>query len=171
MRDYLEGGSSSLQWIAGGSGQGQAEDLKEVAEVRDRVVGSAIPVSLLALIGIEHHSRHAGFPRSVDVAVHVIADVQHVLGRHGHTVERELEEPRVGFAVSMVTGNDDRVEVAEQANLVQLAAGICALRVGDYRERVAVAQDVEYLTDVRVQAEPPTRDAPGHLGQEQRDLL
>jgi hypothetical protein len=106
-----------------GSGQGQAEDLKEVAEVRDRVVGSAIPVSLLSLIGIEHDSRQAGLPRSVDVAVHVIADVQRVLGRHGHTVERELEEPRVGFAVSVVAGNDDRVEVAEQAKLVQLAAG------------------------------------------------
>jgi len=112
--------------------------LQEVAEVRDGVVGLAIPVGLLALIGIEHHGRQAGFPRSVDVAVHVIADVQRVLGRCPHAVERGLEEPPVGFAVPVVAGHDDRVEVAQQADFMQLAAGVCALRVGDDRERAAL---------------------------------
>ena len=102
------------------------------------VVGHAVQVRLLALIGIEHHGLQAGFPRPEDVTVHVVADVQRVLGRHGHPVERELEQPPVGLAVSVVAGNDDRVEVAEQADPVQFAAGVRALRVGDERERVAL---------------------------------
>jgi glycyl-tRNA synthetase alpha subunit len=61
---------------------GQVEDLQEVAEIRDRVVGHAIQVDLRSLIGIEHHGLHADLPRSEDVTVHVVPDVQRVLGRH-----------------------------------------------------------------------------------------
>src|SRR5215467_6261454 len=134
------------------SGHRQAEDLQEVAEVRDPVVRRAIPVYLHSLIGVEHHGRQAGLTRSVDVAVHVVTDVQSVPGRNSHPVERELEEPPVGFAVPVVAGNDDRVEVTEQADLVQLAARINGLRIGDDRERIALPQDIEHLAHVRVQA-------------------
>ena len=147
------------------------ENLEQLVEVGDRVIGHAVLIGLLALVRIEHHGLQAGFPCPEDVTVHVVADVQRVPGRDFHPVERMLEEPPVGFAVAVVPGHDDRVEVAEQADLVQLTARIAALRVGDDRERIVLAQDVEHLTDVRVKAEPPTRDAAGHLGQEQRHLL
>src|SRR5215469_18135671 len=41
----------------GGSGPGQAEDLQEVAEVGDCVVGRTALVDLRSLVGIEHDGR------------------------------------------------------------------------------------------------------------------
>ncbi len=57
------GSSLATGWPLGipqPSGHGQAEDLHEVAEVGDCVVGRAIPVGLRSLIGIEHHGCQAG---------------------------------------------------------------------------------------------------------------
>src|SRR5213082_2589319 len=48
-----------------------AEYREQVAQVRDRVVGDAVPVGLLALVGIEHHRGQAGLPGAEDVPVHV----------------------------------------------------------------------------------------------------
>src|SRR6266516_7885511 len=46
-----------------------AEYREQVAQVRDRVVGDAVPVGLLALVGIEHHRGQAGLPGAEDVPV------------------------------------------------------------------------------------------------------
>jgi hypothetical protein len=46
-------------------------------------------------------------------------------------------EPGIWLAVPMIAGQDDRVEVAEQADPVQLAACAGALRIGDHRARLA----------------------------------
>ena len=147
------------------------ENLEQLVEVGDRVIGHAVLIGLLALVRIEHHGLQAGFPCPEDVTVHVVADVQRVPGRDFHPVERMLEEPPVGFAVAVVPGHDDRVEVVEQADPVQFTARVRALRIGDESKRVALAQDIEHLADMRVQAEPAARDAAGHLGQEQRHLV
>ncbi len=48
---------------------------QQVPQVRDRVIGHAVQVGLLALVGIEHHRGQARLPRAEDVAVHVVADV------------------------------------------------------------------------------------------------
>jgi len=147
------------------------ENLEQLVEVGDRVIGHAVLIGLLALVRIEHHGLQAGFPCPEDVTVHVVADVQRVPGRDLYPVERMLKEPPVGLAVAVVPGHDDRVEVAEQADPVQFTARVRALRIGDESKRVALAQDIEHLADMRVQAEPAARDAAAHLGQEQWHLL
>ena len=99
------------------------KDRQQLTEIGNRVVGYAVLVCLLALVGTDHNGRQAGFPRPEDVAVHVVADVHRMLGRHFHPIESKLKQPPVGLAIAMVAGNDDRVEVAEQADPVQFAHG------------------------------------------------
>lgn len=91
--------------------------------------------------------------------MHVVADVQRVRGRDPHVFKGELEEPPVGLAVAVVAGDDDRIEVSEQTDSVQLGACICALRIGDNRERVLIAMRGENLLCVRVHAELSSRNA------------
>ena len=83
---------------------------------------------------------------------------------------RGLEQAPVGLAVPVITGHDDRVEVAEQADLVQLGPGVGALPVGDHGQREAGAQHVEHPAHVRVQPKPSPGDAAVELGEEQRQL-
>ena len=70
---------------------------------------------------------------------------------------------RSGLRYHVVAGNDDRVEVAEQADPVQLATRVRALRVGDERERVALAEGAEHLADMRIQACTERREMPRYI--------
>src|ERR1700745_411615 len=60
-----------------------AEDGGEVAEVGDGVVRRAVLVLFGSLVGVEHDGPHADLLGAVDVTVHIVADVEGLLGRHG----------------------------------------------------------------------------------------
>ena len=100
------------------------------------MIGPAALVVLGPLIRIKHHRRHPGLPGSVDVTMHVVPDEQRVLGRDLHPVEGLLKQAQIGLAVAVVTGDGNDVEVVEETDLVQLAPGVGALRIGDQSERV-----------------------------------
>jgi hypothetical protein len=59
----------------------------------------------------------------------------------------------------VITGDDDGVEVVEQADLVELAACVRGLRVGDQRQRVALTQNIEDLAHVGIEPEPVAANA------------
>ena len=91
--------------------RGQAEEREQRPVVVHDVVGAGVAVGLRPLAGREHDRPHPGPAGAVDVAVHVVADVDGVLGGDPEIGQRVLEQPPVGLAVPVVAGDDDRVEV------------------------------------------------------------
>ena len=70
----------------------------------------------------------------------------------------------------MITGNDDRVEILCQPDLVQFAVGIGTLGIGDDGQREPLAQLVEHRAHVWIQFQLLARHAAVNLGESQREL-
>ena len=102
-------------------GVGRGRESCALAVVGEGMARDAAGVVLGPLVGVEQDGGHPGLPSPVDVAVHVVAHVQDVFGGDLHAGRGGLEEAPVGLAIPMITGHDDRVEVAEQADPVNSA--------------------------------------------------
>src|SRR5271155_2391819 len=144
------------------------DDLQQLSVVSDAIIGRAIFVVLCALVRVEHDGPHSHLTRTVDVAEHVVADVDGLRGRDPESLQRIFEQSRVRFTETMVTGNDDGVEIICQPYLVQFATGVGSLSIGDDRQGNPLPQLFEYLPHMWIQFQFLARHPAVDLCQRQR---
>ena len=89
----------------------EVDCLGQFGEIVDDIVGLDPWNILLPLVGRDEDRFHVQLLGALDVTVHVVTDEESLLRFDLQGIKGFLEEPHVRFAIAVVTGNDDRIEV------------------------------------------------------------
>ena len=111
--------------------------LEHVLEALHAIIRGDVLVGLRALVRINENTPDSQKPRAVNIPEHIISYPDYLARFEFHVVQRFPEEARIGLAVAVMAGNDDRLKIAVESDGPDLGEGEAGLGIGDERQAVA----------------------------------
>src|SRR6266851_9773004 len=106
--------------------------LGQLSKTADGIIGRNCLRRRIALIGRDENGFHPHLLGTEDIVVQVVAEKESLLRAYLQRIQSLLKESGVWLAISIVTRDDNRVEVMQQPDRAQFGNGICTLGVGNY---------------------------------------
>src|SRR5437016_13295616 len=106
--------------------------LAQLGKTADGIIGRNCLRRCIALIVRDENGFHSHLLGTEDIVEQVVAKKESLLRSYLQRIQSLLKEPGVRLAISIVTRDDNRVEVMKQPHRAQFGNSIRTLCVGHY---------------------------------------
>src|ERR1700694_3883271 len=106
--------------------------LGTLRKTADGIIGRNCLRRYMALIVRDENGFHSHLLGTEDIVEQVVAEKESLLRSYLHRIQSLLKAPGVGRAISIVTRDDNRIELMQQPHRAQFGNSIRTLCVGNY---------------------------------------